>query len=1079
MKSLKYIIILMCTLFVFGCSTGNGAKGNDLNTSGSDIYITEMSFVDHKISVKVGDKLDVSTLELNILPSNAKISPTIELRPTTKAVKNGNVVTFLDVGEVELVARALGDKGVYKTATLICEISKAPIFAVDVAFQYRTITFDINDTAINKLIISPETYNQGVVVSYVNNNKVANYDYITGVLTPVRVGTGTISVQLKSDENKTIYSSFDVSVTNNVYANSIDNITLNNKAISDEITLYTGDSGELNYTVLPNDFNMNSTISTNNNLISFNGKNFVVGNVEGESIINISAQKVDGNITKSIKVNIVKIPAEIDFKLYENNNSNGYYTNTEYILEITTELSDYSKVVFDNCNFEYLNENKYKVKFTKAGNVKINAVTTVNGLVSSKTVYGERSYRVYNPILDINFSLRHQSELIHDNGVYTLYLPNLELLDSAIADNELVYADLNISARGLYTNSTSLSYSIEGDSVILNGNRIIANKLGQSKIVVKSADEGKFTREYIVDVKPLEVREIVCEDNIQLYLNGDNIQKDNVTICPTVVPSCAYNTNVIISKNNNNVQVVDNKIMALSGGKSSVTLSCGNVSKIVNINITYIPTHMVVYLNGCAIKDGNMYTCELGAMFNLAACMYSNDVALAGCNFDVKINGVSIVFEANNKLSFNETGEYLIEVSYMDLTVSFTIKVTLVNKILSFNFEQNEYKVNTFVAEECKIKPEYSMVLQHQNIASTDTISFVSTNENIAKIDGEYVNIVGVGTATIEARINGEKVDEFTILAYSKEVYQIASLSDFCNIESGKNYIVTSDIDFDTFSLENSKNFNAEIDFNNKVISNLKWPLFLTLGQNAIVKNLVVSGQYSIDVVDAVSNAEYGLSMVAISNNGVIDNVSFRDYFLSITNNQELTDYVELNLIAYSNLGTISNILYDDASIVVLDTNATSVNSYKISGAANENYGEITDVCGNLSLSGFTKAAGLVITHYGSLSDVDLTINYTCTQENKVQIAGLVHKTMLIDNDSCPTFENITLNIVTENSSGCTSLTFAGLVYTNNYVDGQNVTISHQFDGEFDENKTHLMFYTNETNNLTEVSVSSNYEYQM
>lgn len=1080
MKYLKYLLVVFATIFIFGCSSSSSSKGSGMNTGNKDVvYATDIGFEDQIIFVNVGDKLDMSTLKVNVLPSDSKIQYFIELTPTTKASVENNIVTFLEVGEVEFVARVLTDKNVYKTASLICEIKTAPVFATNAAFQYKSITLDISETATNRLIISPETYNQGVVVSYLNNNIVAEYDYITGKITPVKVGTGTVNIQLKSAQNKTIISSFDICVTNNVLAQEIGNIRLNNITVGDEVDLFVGDYGTLTCDILPNGFNMDTYIETSNKLITFDGYNFVVGNTEGVCNINIYAQSNSGYLKKTLKVNVLRQPANLEFKLeHIDDDLTDYYSNLEYLLTITTVLDDYSNITFDNCQYTYISDNKYKIKFSKAGNVKLRASTTFSGLLSNKQLFGENTFRVFNPVTDVNFSLTNNDEIIPVNDIYTIYLPDTKYIAEAIEANELVYADINLSAKGLYINPTVLNFSVEGDSVVLQNNRIVANKLGQSKIVVTCSDGGGFTKEYLINVKPLLARNIVVENDIQLYLNGVDETLSFTTITPVVEPIYAYDSTVEISTLSANISVNENQIMALSGGNATVKLTCGSVEKTINIIVNYVPTHLLVKLNNETVTDGDMYICELGDIHNIVTALYSNDVALVGYNIDVSLNNQPLAIDTISRLCFNNPGEYNIKVKYMDLSISFTITARLTNQITSFKFKNNDVIVNIFNANECEIEMNYDVVVQYPDESVSDELTFASSNTQVAVIDGNMVSVIGQGEASIIAYINGVKVDEFKINAYSKEVLKIASLSDFYNIDSNKTYIVTSNIDFSTFSMENSKDFAGEIDFNNKSISNLKYPLFNVLADSAKIYNLKLSGKVEIDVNDTIFDTEAGMSLVAIQNNGLIENLTFDNVDLTISNKQSLSKYLSVNLVSYINNGTITNLSYLNTSITITDTTSTSVNAYKVSGALCDNFGTLSNVEGNITFTGFTKVSGLVINHYNLLENVDLNIDFMCTQENKIQIGGLVYKSSTY-NEVNPKINNVDLTINTSNLSSSDSINFGGLIYTNNVIEGENITINHTFNGEFNDTKTHLMFYTSSSNLLTDVEVNSNIDFDM
>ncbi len=1076
MRHFKYLIFLFTVMLLLGCSIGS-TKNKDLTVAeNSIVYATDILFDVDQLNVKVGDSIKLSDINVNLLPVNTKVKTVLELVPSNKATLVNDVVTFVDEGEVEFVAKALCNLKSYISKTLKCVISSSDVYATNVEFDCNEVVLDLNETAVNKLNINPTEYNQDVEINYVDNNIVATYDYLTGVVTPLKEGAGTINVKVKSGKTTTLSDSFKVVVTNNVYAEQITNVKANNVMLGSEITLFVGETGSISYNVLPSTFNKLSAITTSNNLITINNNgSFVVGNSVGICDIVISAQTKTGYLTKTIRVNIVKEPENIDLELkYNNETVTDLYSNTCYTAHILTPLQNYSNILFENCEFEYVSNNIYKLKFITAGNVSINASTTIFGTLTNKIVNSTSKFKVYNVINDVNFALNNNNvEIIPNKGVYTLYLPNLDKLSEAISQKELVYADVSVGAKGLYMNSNSLSYKIEGDSVVLNGNRIIANKLGTSKIVVSSSDFGMFSREYVVEVKPLEVREILLDSTeITLLLNGNN-NDNSVILTPTIVPSCAYNTAYEFVSTSINISITDNKITALFGGNAVVKILSGNVQKIVNISVNYVPTHILAKFNNVEVENGNVYICEVNNINSLTANVYSNEVLLANKNITISINSNFVSTEEISKLCFSETGNYNVVISHENLVLSFTIKVELINKISNFKFEEDSCDVNIYFTQNLVLNYSYDVQFPQKPIS--DVLRFENSNSGVAVLSGNNLTLVGIGTTTICAYVNDDLVDEFVVNVYNKEIKKINSLSDFYNIQDGKYYVVESNLDFAGFSVGSGKSFNGEIDFNNKKITNLKTSLFDVLGKNAIISNLNISGNVTLDSNSFVGDIDEQFAIVATQNNGTIKNVIFENLTLTINNSQEKTSLIT-SLIVFNNYGEISNISYNNVKIIVSDTGASSINGYIVSAGVSSNHGTINCVNGGFEVSGFTKFGGLAINNFNLLQNISLNFILNCTQENKIQIGALSHKNCNYG-ETTPELNNVVLNVTINNLSHCTDLKFGGLAFTNQICEGGNVNAIFTFNGDFNTSKTFLMFYSTIENNLKDVEIKSNKDF--
>ena len=162
----------------------------------------------------------------------------------------------------------------------------------------------------------------------------------------------------------------------------------------------------------------------------------------------------------------------------------------------------------------------------------------------------------------------------------------------------------------------------------------------------------------------------------------------------------------------------------------------------------------------------------------------------------------------------------------------------------------------------------------------------------------------------------------------------------------------------------------------------------------------------------------------------------------------------------------------------------SSYPSFICSGVSNINSNLITNIKGNISFVGFTRAGGITIDNCGTISDVTLTVNFVCTQE-KQQLAGLIYKSFSSINEFNQTLNsnvsNINLNINCTLNEG--EAQFGGLVWNNSKIYGKNVNLHINFSGVEKQTDVYLLFYKNDDINYAEnfenliVSSNKNFPY--
>lgn len=1076
MKHFKFLIAILAMMLLSGCGkTDNGSSSGLAFAESGIIYATDINFTKTTFTQYVGDSLKLNAIGIVISPSNANVKPTYAIDNTDVATLDANKITFVHTGQVKLTVSILIGAKTYKTSTATFNVEIKPIYASSIVFEKEYLSVDIKDTATNIMTINPVDYNKSITVT--SKYGYVDYNYITGLITPISVGSDIVTVEVDTG-NDSLIKSFNVDITNYIFATDISNITFNNAKIKDEVNIFVGDIVNIKYDITPSDYNMGVEILSSNDNIVITNNTFEAMSI-GTTDLTIRVKSSLGVLEKKIIVNISKPIDSIDFVLkYNEQLVEEYYTNTIYYLYVSDNIVDYSNLTIENCIYEYYQNNIFKIKFVNAKSNTIKISYTDSSDISYVARSSNHTYYVYNVINDINLGLYFNDlELIPDNLVYTMYLPNVGFEAQAIGGNQIVNANLVYSAKGIDTKPNSLSLSIVGDSVVYENGVLKAVKVGQTSITISSSDINNYSITFYINVLPIVANAIeVLEDNVNLYLNGDN-GLDSYDISYKVLPEYCFDNTVTITTDSKIISIDNLKVTALDSGMAKVKLTCGNITKIINFNISYVPTDMRVYFNSELVENNMINIVELNTICNIDAIVCSNEHILNECIPTIKVDNISIDYGV--KITFNELKEYKIRVTFDEYTINFAVKVKLTNPITDIKFLDDELDINRSVTD---TKPlSYTVTTKIGNMPTSDVLSFSSSDETIAKIEDNNIIFVGDGKVKIIASVNNQRFSFIEYNVYSKEYNYINSVEDLLIIEDNKSYIVTSDLDFTNYTSDNAINtVNCEIDFNNHKISNLSYQFFKTIENNAKIVNLIICG--NIEVLNSNYNGSSFFSLVCDTNNGLIDNIKFENVTLNINTDviDEGNECYNTSLICCINDGIISNISF--VNVVVNNELLTSKYNFGYSSICSTNYGTITNVDGNVSISGINKLGGLVYSNYNVIENVDMDIAIICNQ-SKQQIGGFIYETNEdTEKDIVSTINNIKINLTIECVGDIENqiIQFGGVVYKNNVCHINSVQVDIDFKAELSTSQAYLYCYSNKDNNvdLTQIIVTHNGMYQ-
>ncbi len=275
------------------------------------------------------------------------------LDETILSIENG-VVTPKSGGNTDVKCKVKGYGDFFVTAKfVVCGVYLAE--DAEPTLEKVIINLGAGKVATNKIVVN-EKVTEIPTISC--DTAVATYNYETGEVRAVAVGETTVRVAFERCE-----TSFDVVVENNVFVEQLD---LYNA------TMYVGDEGKFEYTIIPSNANQlsfytNSTILEVDTYGGYEAKGVGSATVYCDYYLSSNTSK---KLTKSFVVTIKDIPDYLNFWIMGTNGE-----ALQYMFD-----SDTAKIVFDGEHYESL-EN-----FTFSDNIEVLSSGIQSGMDGSKFV---------------------------------------------------------------------------------------------------------------------------------------------------------------------------------------------------------------------------------------------------------------------------------------------------------------------------------------------------------------------------------------------------------------------------------------------------------------------------------------------------------------------------------------------------------------------------------------------------------------------------------------------------------------------------------------------------------------------
>lgn len=307
----------------------------------------------------------------------------------------------------------------------------------------------------------------------------------------------------------------------------------------------------------------------------------------GETNI-ITKINCEPKIEKYTLLTVVDAVTQVDYKIKDSTDkiADKLFVNSTYFLEIDENATNKNIP-----NIIYSQENISQFNFIE----KKNNISKFSFTIAK---YGEFNFQYINKYCNKNINLwayNFPTEInvnfnknIYKNEKYYLYLFNNEYLYEANLDNIFNKVDFEISINN--TVYDEIYYEINGDSISIKNNQIIAEKVGCSSITFISKISN-ISRTFIFDIRKI-IPDFLTINSQKYYINSNNnlqlkiAQKYNFTI--EVTPKYFYGE--LSFEHSQNIQFADSKITLLDTNPATITIKI-NGEIFCTFAISHIPEY--------------------------------------------------------------------------------------------------------------------------------------------------------------------------------------------------------------------------------------------------------------------------------------------------------------------------------------------------------------------------------------------------------------------------------------------------------------------------------------------------------
>ena len=662
------------------------------NISGFNILVNELSLDFDSKEIYTSDTLKITATILPEYASNKTLNWTSS-NPSVASVNSEGTVIGKSVGTAVITATTKDGSNLSAS----CTITVKKRFATSISINKSNASLNVGETEQLTATVYPTNATDKTVTWTSSNPNVATVSS-TGSVTAVSVGNAIITASTADGSNLSASCSV-------VVYQLATSISLNQT----DVTIYTGNSLQLNATVSPS--------STSNPSVTWSSSNTSVATVSSTGVVTakstgtavITARTTDGtNLSAQCFVTVKQYATSISLNQTE---ATIYTGNT---LQLTATVSPSTT---SNPSVTWSSSNTSVATVSSSG--VVTAKSTGNAVITAKTADGSNlsaSCNVTVKQLATSISLNKTSE--------TLYMGNTLQLTATVYPNS--------------TSDKSVSWSSDNSAVatVSSDGLVTPISTGTATITVRTEDGSNLTAQCIVTVKQYATSISLSETDVTIC-TGNTLQ-----LTATVLPTTTSNPSVTWSSSNTSVATVSSTglVTAKSTGTAVITAKTAdgtNLSASCNVTVKRLATS--ISLNKTSA------TLYLDQTVQLTATVSPSNATDQSVIWSSSDNSIATV-TSTGLVTAIAPGNAVITATTADgSNLSATCAITVKAYVTSLSFDQPEVTIleGDTITLSPIIQPSY---------ATDQSLYWYTNNSAVASVNNGIVVGRSGGEATITAR---------------------------------------------------------------------------------------------------------------------------------------------------------------------------------------------------------------------------------------------------------------------------------------------------------------------------------------
>ena len=427
--------------------------------------------------------------------------------------------------------------------------------------------------------ILPTNVHYGKIIWSSSDEKIASVNETTGFVDTHKTGDVIIkaSVPMNNLEAECV-----IHVLNN------DVLVRNVKINNDKISLATGKSYTLRYSVIPSNATTHSFdfISSDTNVAVVNENGVIKAINPGTAIITVKSKITTAKDT--IIVNVYRYSNSSNNSNSNNNinNNQTYYKTKSIVLSkenLELRVGEKSKLIATINPLNAYQQVNWASSNQKIATVDSNGIIT--GLKEGTVTISATTIDGISKVCKVNI----KNDTFNEQGINIIP----KVITMEVGQNKNV--EYNFYLQNISSNTIIWSSSNSLIASVSNG--IISAKKSGTCIIKATSSDGNYSDYVTINVNsPNDVIELnnITFDNSSYSLSIN----DTITLNPIISPSNATYRLLNWTTSNRNVATVENGVVrCLNEGEVTITASSGNISSSVNINVYSINPSLITIEN--------------------------------------------------------------------------------------------------------------------------------------------------------------------------------------------------------------------------------------------------------------------------------------------------------------------------------------------------------------------------------------------------------------------------------------------------------------------------------------------------